>query len=169
VEGLGARPALVIVGAVLPLLTLAAWFRLRAVDAGAVLPEVELTFLDTVPMFSPLPIAVKEQLAARLIPLSFAAGEPVIKEGNAGDRFYIVVSGELEVIKGGRREIVRGPGDYFGEIALLRGVPRTATVTALSPVELYALEREDFLAAATGHSAGQAAGDAVVAARLAST
>ena len=169
VEGLGARPALVIVGAVLPLLTLAAWFRLRAVDAGAVLPEVELAFLDTVPMFSPLPLAVKEQLAGRLIPLSVDAGELVINEGDAGDRFYIVVSGELEVIKGGRRVIARGPGDYFGEIALLRGVPRTATVTALSRAELYALERDDFLAAATGHSAGLAAGNAVVAARLAAT
>ncbi len=169
VEGFGARPALVIVGAVLPLLTLAAWLRLRAVDRAAVLPEVELAFLDTVPMFSPLPIAVKEQLAGRLIPLSVDAGEAVIQEGDAGDRFYIVVSGELEVIKGGRRVIARGPGDYFGEIALLRGVPRTATVTALSRAELYALEREDFLAAATGHSAGLAAGNAVVAARLAAT
>jgi MFS family permease len=169
VEVLGAKPALVIVGAVLPLLTLATGFRLRAVDAAAVPPERELAFLDTVPMFSPLPIAVKEQLAGRLIPLTVDAGEAVIREGDAGDRFYIVVSGELEVIKGGRRVIARGPGDYFGEIALLRGIPRTATVTALTSVELYALDRDDFVAAATGHSAGQAAGEAVVAARLAAT
>lgn len=169
VEIVGARPALVIVGAILPLLTLAALPRLRSLDGAAVVPEEELAFLDSVPMFAPLPLATKEQLAARLIPLTVEAGTPVIREGEAGDRFYIVATGDLEVIKGGRRVIARGPGDYFGEIALLRGIPRTATVTALTGAELYALDRDDFLAAATGHSAGLAAGDAVVEARLAAT
>ena len=169
VESFGAKPALVIVGAVLPLLTLLAWLRLRTVDAAAVVPEAELAFLETVPMFSPLPIAAKEQLARRLIPIYVDAGYAVIQEGDLGDRFYIVISGELEVVSGGRRVIARGPGDYFGEIALLRGVPRTATVTALTGAELYALERDDFVAAATRHSIGRAAGDAIVEARLAAT
>ena len=169
VETLGAKAALVVVGAVLPLLTAAAWLRLRKVDDAAAVPEAELALIATVPMLTPLPIAAKEQLARRLVPVSVDAGDTVIREGDAGDRFYIVVSGELEVVSGGRRVIARGPGDYFGEIALLREVPRTATVTALTDAELYALDRDDFLAAATGHSAGRAAGDAIVEARLAAT
>ena len=167
VEGVGPRAALVVVGAILPLLIGATWMRLRAIDRTAAAPAAELSLLDSVPMLAPLSVAAKEHLAARVIPLSIPAGETVIRQGESGDRFYIVGAGELEVIKNGRRVIARGPGDYFGEIALLRGVPRTATVTALTDSEVLALEREDFVAAVTEHSAGRAAGEAVVASRLA--
>jgi CRP-like cAMP-binding protein len=90
-----------------------------------------------------------------------------VREGEVGDRFYIVVGGHAQVTSDGRRLRDRGPGDYFGEIALLRDIPRTATVTAIDEMELYALERAAFIDAATGHAAGREAGEEVVRKQLA--
>jgi CRP-like cAMP-binding protein len=119
-----------------------------------------------VPMFAPLSVAVKERVAAHLVPVSVSAGDVVIRAGEAGDRFYIVGDGELDIEASGRHVTARRT-DYFGEIALLRDVPRTATVTATTDSQLYALHREHFLAAVTGVSAARSAGEAVVEARLA--
>jgi CRP-like cAMP-binding protein len=119
-------------------------------------------------MFAPLSVATKERVAARLVPISVSAGERVIRAGDAGDRFYIVGEGEVDIDAGGRHATA-GKADYFGEIALLRDVPRTATVTATVDSRLFALQRDDFLAAVTGHSAAHAAGQAVAEARLART
>jgi CRP-like cAMP-binding protein len=132
--------------------------RARESDAG-------LEVIDRVPMFAPLSISAKERLAAKLIPLSVGAGEHVVRAGDIGDRFYIVRDGELDVEIDDLHKTARGT-DYFGEIALLRDVPRTATVTARVDSHLYALQRADFLAAVTGHSAAHTAGQAVVDARL---
>ncbi|HZG36042.1 MAG TPA: cyclic nucleotide-binding domain-containing protein [Gaiellaceae bacterium] len=165
VDLLGARPAFVVVGSILPLLTLVTYRRLAAIDR-AVAPAPELELVDRVPMFAPLSIAAKERVAARLVPLAVAPGEVVIGAGEAGDRFYIVEEGELSV--SAATSPLRA-GDYFGEIALLRDVPRTATVTALTETRLVALTREEFLAALTGHDAARAAGEAVAAERLART
>jgi CRP-like cAMP-binding protein len=85
----------------------------------------------------------------------------VIREGDSGELFYVIGEGEVEVA--GR---TLGKGDSFGEIALLRDVPRTASVTAISSVVLYALERDVFVAAVTGHEPAHATAEAVVAARL---
>jgi CRP-like cAMP-binding protein len=79
----------------------------------------------------------------------------------------VIADGDVEVFEDGVKVRTEGPGEYFGEIALLRDVPRTATVTATAPSHVYALERDDFLAAVTGHSAGHAAGEAVIEERLA--
>jgi CRP-like cAMP-binding protein len=163
---IGAREALLVVACVLPVLTVLSWRRLVAIDRAAEAPLAELELLRQVPMFAPLSVAAKEGIARNLLRLSAPAGADVIREGDVGDRFYILVDGEAEVVKGGRRVIARGPGDYFGEIALLRGVPRTATVRTLTPVELLAIEGQDFLAAVTGHSSGLAAGEEVVSRRL---
>ena len=95
-----------------------------------------------------------------------AAGEAVIRANDAGETFYIVSEGEFEISAGDARVAVRA-GDYFGEIALLRDVPRTATVTAVVDSQVYALNRNDFLAAVTGHSDVQAAGEDIAAERLA--
>jgi MFS family permease len=167
VDALGARAAFVAVGAILPLLTLVTYRRLVDIDRG-VAPAPELELIDRVPMFAPLSVAAKERVAANLVPLSIDAGEVVIHAGEVGDRFYIVGDGKLDISAEGLRTTAH-QDDYFGEIALLRDVPRTATVKALVDTQLYVLQREDFLAAVTGHSAAHAAGNAVAEERLART
>ena len=91
----------------------------------------------------------------------------MIREGEAGDRFYLIEQGTVEVSIDGERVRTEGPGEGFGEIALVRDIPRTATVRARGPVRLLSLERDVFVSAVTGHPASAAAADAVVAARLA--
>jgi MFS family permease len=167
VELLGPRPAFVAVGAILPLLTLVTYRRLVQMDRE-VAPAPELELIDRVPMFAPLSVAAKERVAANLVPLSVHAGELVIRAGETGDRFYIVGDGELDISAEGLHTTAHS-ADYFGEIALLRDVPRTATVKAIVDSELYALSRDDFLAAVTGHMAAHAAGQAVAEERLART
>jgi MFS family permease len=164
VAGLGPRTAFLLVGAILPLVTLAAYRSLMRLDRARE-SDKELEVIDRVPMFAPLSISAKERLAAKLIPLSVGAGEEVVHAGDIGDRFYIVRDGEFDVEIDDLHKTARGT-DYFGEIALLRDVPRTATVTARVDSHLYALQRADFLAAVTGHSAAHTAGQAVVDARL---
>jgi MFS family permease len=164
VRSVGPRPAFLVVGLILPLITVAAYRRLTALDS-LIPPSGELDRIERVPMFAPLSLAAKERLAGKLIHLSVAAGERVIRTGDFGDRFYVVDNGELDVEVDGRHKRIHAD-DYFGEIALLRDVPRTATVTASTVSQLYALRRNDFLAAVTGHQAAASAGDAVVEERL---
>jgi CRP-like cAMP-binding protein len=102
------------------------------------------------------------------VPVKVEAGREIVREGEAGDRFYVISSGRVEVVSDGKLVNEEGPGEYFGEIALLRDVPRTATVRAKSDVELRALERDDFIAAVTGHAASADAADSIVATRLGS-
>jgi MFS family permease len=164
VTAIGPRPAFVFVGSILPLLALLTYRKLLEIDR-TVAPAPELELIDHVPMFAPLSIATKEQVAASLLPVSVPAGEVVIRAGDAGDRFYIVGDGELDIDAGGRHTTAH-EADYFGEIALLRDVPRTATVKAAVDSKLYALRRADFLSAVTGHSAAHAAGEAIAETRL---
>ena len=164
VRAIGPRPAFVVVGSILPLLALFAYRKLIAIDR-TVAPAPEIEFIDRVPLFAPLSIATKEQVAASLRPVSVAAGEVVIQAGDTGDRFYIVRDGELDIDAGGRHTTAH-KADYFGEIALLRDVPRTATVKATVASDLYALQRADFLSAITGHPAAHAAGEAIAETRL---
>jgi hypothetical protein len=164
VAALGPRAAFAVVGAILPVVTLLAWSRLRTIDREVAAPAAELDVVAEVPLFEPLSISAKEHLASRLTRVHVEPGEIVVRAGETGDRFYIVGEGELEITNGARGSAHEG--DFFGEIALLRDVPRTATVKATTLSHLYALEREDFLAAVTGHSAVHAAGEAVVEERL---
>jgi CRP-like cAMP-binding protein len=99
-----------------------------------------------------------------LIPVEAGAGDVIIREGDEGDRFYVIESGTVEVTRGGTHVVSLGPGDFVGEIALLRNVPRTATVTVTSPAVLQALERKDFIPVVTGHGdVSEAAEDAMTA------
>ncbi|MGH3131853.1 MAG: MFS transporter, partial [Gaiellaceae bacterium] len=124
IELIGVRGALIATGALLPALVALLWSRLRAIEAGAVVPERQLELLRAIPIFSPLPAATLEPLAARLAAASFEPGAEIVRQGDRGDRFYVVDEGELEVVVDGRPATPLGPGGYFGEIALLRDVPR---------------------------------------------
>jgi hypothetical protein len=164
---LGTRATLVVVGAALPVLVVLLWRRLSQLDRTAVVPERQLELLGALALFSPLPPPELERLAAALVPLQLAAGADVVREGESGDRFFVIDSGRAAVETQGEEIRELGPGDFFGEIALLRDVPRTATVRALEPLRLYALERDDFVATVTGYAPSADAAETVIAARLA--
>jgi MFS family permease len=160
IAAIGAEASLVVVGLVLPALALITRPRLRMLDRTTAAPAAT-ALLRRVPMLAALPEPVVERLAREAVDVSFRAGTPIVREGEAGDRFYVVRSGTVEIV--GR---TFGPGTGFGEIALLRDVPRTATAMAVTDAELVALERGPFVAAVTGHAPAAAAADTVVAARL---
>jgi MFS family permease len=165
----GEQGALVAAGVLLPVAGLGAIGTLRGLDRRAVIPdEFRQHLLRTIPIFEPLPPYELERIANLLIPVRAEAGAEIIREGDVGDRFYVLVSGEAEVVLRSRdRKVVsRQAGDFFGEIALLRDVPRTATVRATTACELFALERDDFLAAVAGGRVAPAA-DAEIDRRLA--
>jgi MFS family permease len=164
VRELGARSAFVLVGCLLPVLTVAGFRRMKVLDEEAA-PTRQQLLVDSVPMFEPLSLATKERLATKLQPLDIPAGATILETGEAGDRFYLIDSGAVRIALG-EGEKRSEAGDYFGEIALLRDVPRTATVTAETPTRLYALERADFLSAVTGHALAEAAAHDIVGARL---
>ena len=163
VSSLGARTALVVTGAFLPAVALISYRRLVAIDRAVAGPSPErVHLLEESPIFVPLPLPALEHLASKLIPVSVDAGTTLFRQGDQGDRFYLIEKGELEVSVDGGPPKVAGPGDSLGEIALLRDIPRTATVQARTDAALYALEREDFLGAVTGHAGSSEAAEAVV-------
>jgi MFS family permease len=166
VGALGIRASLVAAGVLLPFCVLATAGKLRALDAASRVPGEPLALLRSIAMFAPLPPPVLERLASAATLVAVRAGDVVFSRGDTGDRFYAIESGRVAVglDDGETREL--GAGDFFGEIALLRDVPRTATVRALEDLRLYALERDDFIAAVTGHAPSREAADSVVAARL---
>jgi CRP-like cAMP-binding protein len=147
----GAKAALFGLAVLLPVALAVFGRQLRDVDRRADVPVVEISLLRNIRIFSPLGAPELEALARSLEPVEAAAGAAVVREGDSGDLFYAVADGELEVTQNGRSLRRLGRGDVFGEIALLQEIPRTATVTALSPAHLYSLEKEPFLAAVTGH------------------
>jgi MFS family permease len=165
IDALGVRWALVVVGSVLPILCALTTASLARLDIAPVRgPQLEL--LRAIPIFSPLSPPVLERLAARLVPVKAPKGKEIVRRGDHGDRFYVVGEGEVDVLVDRQPPRREGPGSYFGEIALLRDVPRTASVRAATDIELYALDRDDFLAAVTGHAASREAAEAVVGTRL---
>jgi MFS family permease len=150
------------------LLPLSALIVLRGIlGADSVtLPVVELARLRALPIFAPLDAATLEGLARCLDPLDVPAGATVVREGERGDLFYVVADGELDVTVRDQHVGSLGRGDCFGEIALLRDVPRTATVTARTPVLLDALDGTSFIAAVTGHDPSARAARELVSGRL---
>ena len=167
IDAIGIRWSLVATGAFLPVLAALTWRQLLRIDAESHAPSDELRLLERIPIFSPLPGPSLERLASQLEALPVQAGTEVIRQGDPGDRFYVIESGRLRVTVDGAPTGELGPGEFFGEIALLRDVPRTATVVAETESRLRVLDREEFLAAVTGHAPSARAADAVVGARLA--
>ena len=158
----GVRWTLVIVGALGPVYVAAAWTRLRSIDRTVTRRDLEIGLLDALPMFRPLAMPAIEQLADRLDLQTVDAGEQVVTQGDHGDRFYVIERrhGPCRPQRRRPRDLV--DGDCFGEIALLRDVPRTASVVATSPLRLRSLTRDDFLAAVAGPTASRAAAERVV-------
>ncbi|TMM05347.1 MAG: MFS transporter [Actinobacteria bacterium] len=166
ISWLGIRGALIVAGAVLPAVTIPSFGMLARIDRTLTVPTAQLKALRAIEMFAPLPAPTLEALASSLTRVSVPAGESVFRQGDHGDRFYIVDSGEIEIEIDGREANVLGPGDHFGEIALLRDIPRTATARARKETQLYALDRNAFLGAVTGHASSSEAAETVVVARL---
>jgi MFS family permease len=165
-DWLGTRGALIVAGALLPLLVVPAWPQLTAIDRDGRVPEEQLALLRGNAIFAPLPASTLEQLADRLERVRVPAGDVIVRQGESGDRFYLIEAGTVEVAVDGRPGNELGPGESFGEIALLRDVPRTATVTARTDAVLYALERDAFVPAVTGSGPSLSAAEGVIGMRL---
>jgi MFS family permease len=163
---LGTRGALIVAGSLLPLVVIPAWPRLNAIDRAAEIPVERLELLRANSIFAPLPESTLEQLAVALDEVLAPAGEEIVRQGESGDRFYLIKDGTVDVYIDGKLVQSLAAGDSFGEIALLRDVPRTATVKVRTESVLYALDRRHFLAAVTGFGPSLSAAEGVIGMRL---
>ncbi len=162
----GLKAALFAPAAVALLLITWLWRRIQKIDTSATVPQVEIQLLRRIPIFAALPAPSLEGIARDLRPLTVSQGTVVIKEGERGDCYFAVAEGELAISRQSQplRMVTRGDG--FGEIALIRDVPRQATVTAATDASLYTLDREPFVQAVTGHTTAISAVGRIIAEHL---
>ena len=155
-----------VVAAIPPLAVALQWRRLGDLERGTTVPAREIALLRRDSIFRPLPAPELEAVARRAEWVSIPGGADLMREGDPGDRYYVLASGALRVERAGQalRDLTN-PGDGVGEIALLRDVPRTASVVTTTPSTLLAIDRAPFLAAVTGHPDAIAAADAMARAR----
>ncbi|WP_336921945.1 MFS transporter [Aquipuribacter sp. SD81] len=160
VDTLGARGSLVAVGLLAPVAVVLRHGALRRLDNELRVRDADIEVLRAVPMLQALPATTVEQLAADLEHTTHAPGATVVAQGEAGEEYFVVVSGRAEVVRDGRLVNVLERGAGFGDVALLADVPRTATVRAGAdgPLRLAALRRSAFLTAVTGYPASAVAG-----------
>jgi MFS family permease len=164
---IGGLKAALFAPAVVALLLIAGlWRRIRKVDASATVPQVEIQLLRAISIFAALPAPSLEGIARDLGTLTVSQGTVVIKEGERGDCYYAVADGELAISRQSQFLQMVSRGDGFGEIALIRDVPRQATVTAATDASLYTLERELFVQAVTGHATATSAVESVISRHL---
>jgi hypothetical protein len=166
IDAVGLRVALVLIGVIAPLAVLATWRALHALDLRVRVRDADIALLQRVPMLRPLPEATIEQLAAGLTTASIPAGALVFAQGDQGDDFYVIEDGTADVLGNGRRLGRLGPGDGFGEIALLRSCERMASVEAVTALTLRTVSRDGFVTAVAGYSRSASAADAVIAGHL---
>jgi MFS family permease len=162
----GPRGALIATGLLLVAIVALSVPSLTAIDHRISAPGPDLALLRKVSFFGPLPYAIVEHLASELQSATYEPGEMIIRQGEDGERFYMIADGQARVCKDGEQLRQMGTGDSFGEIALLRQVPRTATVIAMSRLQARTLARKEFLAAVMGNEASAEDADQVVSARL---
>jgi MFS family permease len=164
---IGGLKAALFAPAVVALLLIAGlWRRIRKVDASATVPQVEIQLLRSISIFAALPAPSLEGIARDLEALTVSQGTVVIKEGERGDCYYAIAEGELAVSRESQFLQMVSRGDGFGEIALIRDVPRQATVTAATDASLYTLDRELFVQAVTGHATAISAVERVISRHL---
>jgi MFS family permease len=149
----GNREALVAGGAILPILAAVIYWRIGHAERVIVVNEDLVDLLRRVPEFAELPMTAIERLAAGLVPVTAPAGTVLMTQGEPGDRFVVIATGEIDVIVDGRPIHRLGPGAGVGEIALLRRSLRTATVRAVTDVTAYSVDATTFLAAVAGPAA----------------
>jgi MFS family permease len=165
----GIRGALVAIGLITPAIVGLAWSRLVTVDKALGAQADVIERLRQVTMLRPLPVSTIEHLARNVREESVEPGQAVIEQGQVGESFYVIVAGEVEIRENGRLLRVLSDGDSFGEIALLRDVPRTTTVRARTPLMLYELGRHHFVPIVSGYSESAAEAETVVETRLAAS
>jgi hypothetical protein len=162
----GLRATVGILGVAIGLIAVLGYAPMRSLDRRLEAPD-GLPLLRAIPMFSPLSPVILDHIARALDRVEFAAGDVIVREGDESDLFYVIESGRVEVTAADGHVLrEEGPGDHFGEIGLLRDVPRTATITAMEPTILLALEREEFLDAVTGQGEARRLAEDVVVRRL---
>jgi MFS family permease len=161
----GDRLALLVVGALLPVAAVLGFGALRRLDKGGVVPLVEIALLRSLPHFADLPGPALETLAAVLQRVQVLPGAVIVRQGDKGDRFYAIADGEVAVSVDGHPLATMRRGEGFGEVALLRSAPRNATVTAVGPATLFALNAASFLAVVGGHAATSRRADDIAAKR----
>jgi len=163
----GSRLALLGVAAVLPLAAVTGGRAVLRLDAGTSVPVAEIALLRSLSLFAELPAPVIEGLGAALTLMQLRAGAVLIRQGEPGDAYYAIAEGELDALQDGRLLRRCGRGEGVGEIALLRAIPRTATVIARTAASVYELHREPFLTAVLGHAPTLRQADRIADARLA--
>jgi len=166
IDALGARGALIATGLLLVVIATLSVPSLTAIDHRISEPGPDLALLRQVSFFGPLPFAIVEHLASELQSVIYEPGHVITQDGQPGELFYMIADGRARVCKDGKQLRQMGTGESFGEIALLRQIPRTATVIAMSRLQARTLTREEFLAAVTGNAASAEGADEVVSTRL---
>lgn len=168
IDLIGVRPALIVIGLLAPLAVATGWPALRRIDASVRVRDADVATLRSIDMLGVLPLATIEQLAGALEHTEFEPGQAAIRQGERGEHFYIVRSGQADVLLDGRIIRTLGPRECFGEIALLQDRPRTATVRASADARLQVsrLRRRAYLTAVTGYPAAATAGEDLVTQRL---